>query len=337
LILLAAVLVYSNSYTGLFVFDDEPAIVENPHIKQLWPLTAAMRAPAGTTVSGRPIVSLSLAINYALAPDFARDTLAMPAPGAPASEYDRLYANLWGYHAFNLAIHIAAALALFGVVRRTLLTDRLRPQFGEHATALALIVALIWTVHPLQTSAVTYIIQRAESLMALFYLLTLYCAIRALEGKRATLWTVASAFACALGMMSKESMVSAPLVVLMWGWLFGSGVRRGSDGGQTGVRRGSDEGQTGVRRGSDGGQTGVRRGSDEGQTRVRRGSDGGQTGVRRGSDRRLTPVRSRAPPAGSPCTHCWRPPGSCWRSSSPAAIVRMRPASDLPSGRGGGI
>jgi protein O-mannosyl-transferase len=264
LILLAAVLVYSNSYTGLFVFDDEPAIVENPHIKQLWPLTAAMRAPAGTTVSGRPIVSLSLAINYALAPDFARDTLAMPAPGAPASEYDRLYANLWGYHAFNLAIHIAAALTLFGVVRRTLLTDRLRPQFGEHATALALIVALIWTVHPLQTSAVTYIIQRAESLMALFYLLTLYCAIRALEGKRATLWTVASAFACALGMMSKESMVSAPLVVLMWGWLFGSGVRRGSDGGQTGVRRGSDEGQTGVRRGSDGGQTRVRPASDPG-------------------------------------------------------------------------
>ena len=240
LIVLAALLAYSNSYTGLFVFDDEPAIVENPHIKQLWPLTAAMRAPAETTVSGRPIVSLSLALNYALAPDAARDTLETPRAGVPASDYDRLYANLWGYHAFNLAIHVAAALTLFGVVRRTLSTERLRARFGEHATALALVVALIWTVHPLLTSAVTYVIQRAESLMGLFYLLTLYCAIRAAEGKQTRAWTAAAVVACALGMLTKESMVTAPLVVVLWDWLF----RRGSDGGQTGVRPGSDRGQT---------------------------------------------------------------------------------------------
>jgi hypothetical protein len=70
-----------------------------------------------------------------------------------------------------LAIHLLAALLLFGIVRRT----RLKP--GEDnpssQTALAFAVALIWVVHPLNTEAVTYLIQRAESLMGLFYLLTL--------------------------------------------------------------------------------------------------------------------------------------------------------------------
>ena len=49
------------------------------------------------------------------------------------------------------------------------------------ATLLAFAVALLWTVHPLQTEAVTYIVQRTESLMGLFYLLTLYCFIRGAE------------------------------------------------------------------------------------------------------------------------------------------------------------
>jgi Tfp pilus assembly protein PilF len=73
-------------------------------------------------------------------------------------------------------------------------------------------VALLWAVHPLQTGAVTYIVQRAESLMGLFYLLTIYCAIRG--------WTAAAIAACALGMATKESMVTAPLVVVAWDWVF---------------------------------------------------------------------------------------------------------------------
>ena len=66
-ILACGLVAYANSFSGLFVFDDEPAIVQNAHITRLWPLTAAMAAPEGTTASGRPMVSLSLALNYALA------------------------------------------------------------------------------------------------------------------------------------------------------------------------------------------------------------------------------------------------------------------------------
>ena len=79
-------------------------------------------------------------------------------------------------------------------------------------------VALLWVVHPLTTSAVTYIVQRVESLMALLYLVTLYCAIRAHDATtttQRTAWNAGAIAACALGMGTKETMVSAPLAV-MW-------------------------------------------------------------------------------------------------------------------------
>jgi hypothetical protein len=76
-------------------------------------------------------------------------------------------------------------------------------------------------VHPLTTGAVTYVVQRVESLMALFYLGTIYCAIRAGEtGTRRSLWTAAAVAACALGMATKEPMVTAPLVVWLWSVVF---------------------------------------------------------------------------------------------------------------------
>ncbi len=80
----------------------------------------------------------------------------------------------------------------------------------------------MWVVHPLQTAAVTYVVQRVESLMGLFYLLTLYCAIRAGEGSRAGWWAAAAVASCAAGMATKESMVTAPVLVALWDWLFGS-------------------------------------------------------------------------------------------------------------------
>ena len=129
--------------------------------------------------------------------------------------------NVWGYHAFNLLVHIAAALTLFGIVRRTLLNDSLRDRYRPQSTDVALAVSLLWVVHPLTTASVTYVIQRVESLMGLFYLLTLYCAIRAWDqspSRRPVDRRVR--LACGLGMATKESMVSAPLAVFLWDLLF---------------------------------------------------------------------------------------------------------------------
>ena len=257
---------YSTSFAGVFVYDDGLSIVENAHIKTLWPLTQAMSAPPEATVSGRPVASLTLALNYALAPVDARDVMAPVAPGSPPDAADRFARNIWGYHALNLVVHLCAGLVLFGVVRRSLVQWH-RP---DHSTPLAFAAALIWLVHPLQTQAVTYVVQRVESLMGLFYLLTLYCAIRALDQGPAeargpaeaegpakagrhvqnrsapsspsyvvsgfpspglgtgsrTAWTIAAIAACTLGMGSKEVMVTAPILIWLWDVAFGVDVRR---------------------------------------------------------------------------------------------------------------
>jgi len=206
LILVAALWAYHNSYTGAFVFDDLSSIVENPTIRHLWPLWRPLSPPheeGQFTVTGRPVVNLSLALNYSL--------------GGLA---------VWGYHTFNLTVHILAALTLYGIVRRTLVSERLRSRFGSAAEGLALASALLWTVHPLQTEAVTYIVQRAESLMGLFYLLTLYCFIRGTESSSPKIWFIVAVAACALGMATKEVMVSAPLIVLLYDRTFVTGTFR---------------------------------------------------------------------------------------------------------------
>ena len=158
-ILLAVLASYASSFGGAFVFDDIPAIVDNPHVRSLLPLRESFSAPTEVTTAGRPVAAFSFAASYALAGGY----------------------ETWWYHATNVAIHAFAALALFGIVRRTLLTPPLGDRFGPSSTTLAFLVALLWAVHPLQTQAVTYLVQRVESLMGLFYLSTLYCAIRAWE------------------------------------------------------------------------------------------------------------------------------------------------------------
>ncbi|MDB6166158.1 MAG: yrrB [Lacunisphaera sp.] len=197
---------YANSLNAPLVFDDVPAIVTNPSIRHLWPPAAVLwpSLDGGLTVGGRPLVNLSLAFNHALGGG-----------------------NVWGYHLFNLLVHLAAALLLFGLVRRILLTPRLAPKFGAAALALAWTIAALWLLHPLQTESVTYIVQRAESMMGLFYLLTLYAFVRGTTGAGAARgWLGLSVAACLLGMATKEVMVTAPLIVLLYDRTFVAGSFR---------------------------------------------------------------------------------------------------------------
>lgn len=190
---------YSTSFAGVFVADDVDAIVLNSNITSL---STGLTTPPNTTVAGRPVVSLTLALNYAA---------AKPEGLQP-----------WGYHALNLAIHLMAGLALFGLGRRTLMTHAVSPRLREAATIASFAVALLWILHPLQTAAVTYVIQRAESLMGLFLLLTLYCVARATDPSegRWRWWCAGAVVASALGMASKEVMVVAPLLAAVWIWIF---------------------------------------------------------------------------------------------------------------------
>ncbi len=202
LIVALALAAYANSFSGVFVYDDIPAIVDNPTIRTL---RASLAPPAdsGLPVSGRPLVNLSLALNY---------------------RFGGLHP--WGYHAFNLGVHLAASLVLFGLIRRALLSPPLRAHWSPLATSFAGVASAIWAVHPVHTESVTYVVQRAEAMVGLFYLLTLYCVARATEEKASPLWPAAAAASCALGMATKEVMVSAPLLALLYDRAFGAGTIR---------------------------------------------------------------------------------------------------------------
>ena len=132
--------------------------------------------------------------------------------------------TVWSYHALNLLIHLAAGLTLFGLLRRTLARQVVGERVRAAASPLALAVALLCVVHTLQTESVIYTAQRAESLMGLFYLLTLYSFARGLESGRRRLWFAAAVGTCLLGMACKEVMVSAPLLVLLYDRTFVAGT-----------------------------------------------------------------------------------------------------------------
>jgi tetratricopeptide (TPR) repeat protein len=202
-LILAALGAYWNSFQVPFLMDDRLSVGENPSIRHLGRIVEVLSPQPPAQTIARPLVNLSLALNYAEGGMSVR-----------------------GYHAVNLLIHICAGLALLGLVRRTLLLPGLRQRYGEAALPLAACVALIWTLHPLQTEAVTYLSQRAESLMGLFYLLTFYGFIRAVTAESRNCWLILSVAACLCGMATKQVMVTAPVLVLLYDRAFVSGSFR---------------------------------------------------------------------------------------------------------------
>jgi len=184
------VLTYANALGHPFIFDDAGTVVDNPTIRAIG--SSLLGGPAQTATAGRPLVNLSLAVNYALGG-----------------------LSPWGYHLFNLGVHIACALVLFALLRRVCTGPRLSSWLGGRATGTAAAIALLWTVHPLTSEVVNYVTQRTEGLMALLLLVTLYCGVRALEAAAPARWQAASVAACAAGMLCKESMAVAPLLMLL--------------------------------------------------------------------------------------------------------------------------
>ncbi len=201
LLIVCVGLAYSNVFDGEFVFDDWTVVHNNPTIGTLWPLgpfqgVVSTSAYLNQVIYARPVSNFLFALSHAF------------GGSAP-----------WGHHAVNLALHVCSTVLLFAILRRTLRTPLLVERFGDTAIGLAATGALLWGLHPLLTNAVTYISPRMEETMALFYLLTLYAWIRGVQdGSR--LWLGLSLGACVLGMMSKEVMVTAPLMVLLYDGLF---------------------------------------------------------------------------------------------------------------------
>lgn len=210
LILLVGGLAYANTFQGPFTLDDLTSIVRNPWIGN--PGHFFPGGPGYEFMPRRWVVYLSFALNH---------------------HFGDL--EVGGYHLVNLLIHLGTASLLYALVILTfqtpqLATSRLARQDGT----IALLTALLFVAHPVQTQAVTYIVQRLSSMTTLFYLgaLVLYVVARLNAEKqqeRGTIWRtrlllIASVAAAALAMKSKEIAFTLPLAVLLYEWSFFRGA-----------------------------------------------------------------------------------------------------------------
>ncbi len=186
LIVSVTLLVYLNSLSGVFQFDDYNVIVNNPAVhgwSQWW------RGVGGI----RPLLKLSYALNW-------------------TSGF-----GLIGFHLFNVLVHVVNALLVYrlaqAVGRRSF-----RPGSAEKA---AFIGALLFAIHPVQTEAITYISGRSSSLAACFYLASLLCYLQGHRRNGPTWPQALSAIFFILALLTKEAAVTLPLALLLWELCFG--------------------------------------------------------------------------------------------------------------------
>jgi hypothetical protein len=194
LVLVAATIAtYASGLSAAFVCDDRDTIVWDKHLGDFSSLSRVLAGVRGGPTGGRPLTSLSFHLNSLFAGQ-----------------------NPAGYRAINVLIHIGAGLTLFGLLRRILPCKRGTKEQRGDGTDIAFAASLLWLVHPLQTESVTYISQRAESLMGFMFLAAVYCAVRGFQAEAPTPWFRAATVACVLSVLSKEVGVAVPLVVLIY-------------------------------------------------------------------------------------------------------------------------
>jgi len=198
IIALLTLLVYANSFTASFHFDDYYSIVENDRIKNIHDLKSVL-----SFNPSRPIVFLTLALNY---------------------YFGRL--NTIGYHIVNVLFHMGAAMLVYTIALRLFGLARRKPKASIvqslQAQWPALFPALVFAVHPMQTEAVTYIIQRATVMCAFFYLLAIYLFMRAEKGPW---WIAGACLSFIFSYLCKEEAATLPAILLIYDYIF---VSRGN-------------------------------------------------------------------------------------------------------------
>ncbi|MFH0795732.1 MAG: tetratricopeptide repeat protein [Candidatus Omnitrophota bacterium] len=194
-------LIYSNTFQSPFQFDEELFILHNSAIQNLWNIKDIWNfAPT------RFITYLSFALNY---------------------HFHQLHVS--GYHLVNLVIHISTAILVRWFILLTFSTPVMANQknYREH-DLIALFGGLLFVTHPVQTSAVTYIYQRAASLAAFFYLasLCLYIKARLLKNetsKKTGGWKRyygGSLLTAVLAIFTKEITITLPLMIMLYEVIF---------------------------------------------------------------------------------------------------------------------
>ena len=260
LIALIAFLVYSNTSSTPFVFDDVIHITGNPHIRlHQFTMEGIKDAALKSRGRNRPVPMISFALNY----------------------YFHRY-NVLGYHLVNIIIHIMTGIFLYLFIKITLrimgagIGSAPDPSFDRifnNRAPIAFLTTLIWLVHPSQTQSVTYIVQRMNSMAVMFFTLSilLYAKGRSLQEKKfcvykpevkypknptnltppieettdlisevdpgkpashirgpfaSYLWFTGSFLAGVMALFSKEISLTLPFFIFLYEWYFFQGVSK---------------------------------------------------------------------------------------------------------------
>ena len=222
LLIVIGFLIYSNTLQSPFTFDDAQAIVENPSIRMTKLSIDKLIEGAVGWSKNRPIAMVTFALNYYL------------------GEYNPL-----GYHLANILVHITNGILLYFFLKTTLLLAIKREILDTRldirtATTVSFFTALLWVAHPVQTNSVTYIVQRMNSLGAMFYLLALLLYVKGrlvqqkalarrnhpneinAKKKRKNYYYLFTGcvISALLSFGCKESTVVLPLFILLYEWYF---------------------------------------------------------------------------------------------------------------------
>lgn len=187
LIVLTGLIIYSNTFGCGWHYDDEPNIINNLAIKDIHNLKAI-----SSYDPSRFVTIFSLAVNWHIGGQ-----------------------KIIGYHVVNIFIHIIAAISAWWLSLLLLKTPPLKNKdYKNGAFFFPLFVGLIFVAHPVQTQAVTYIIQRAASLAALFYTASVafYIKYKISQKYRGAFYSL-SLISCLLGMFSKELVFTLPFML----------------------------------------------------------------------------------------------------------------------------
>ena len=190
-------ILYSNTFHTSWHFDDEGNILQRDSI-HLTDFSWDQIRGTFFNKDGylhRPVANLSLAINYY----FNRD-------------------NVWGYHLVNTLIHFVTASFLFLFVYQVLRLPLLRKKYGQHAYFVALLSSVLWAINPVQTQAITYIVQRMASMAGMFYIMSMTFYIHGRVSSQKGVKAFAFSVCVITGLLacgSKENAVMLPFTIIL--------------------------------------------------------------------------------------------------------------------------
>ncbi|MCF8026616.1 MAG: tetratricopeptide repeat protein [Desulfobacteraceae bacterium] len=208
---IALLVIYGNSFNNAFQFDDTPNILENPNVQPdslSWDelKKSFYGINQGHGKIKRPLSYLTLAVNYYFSGE-----------------------NVFSYHAVNFAIHLVASVFLFLLVYNTLQLPLLKPRYAKSAYAIALLAVFFWATHPIQLTAVTYIVQRMAALAGMFYVMAMYFYLKARttpRRQRQIIFFSLCGITVLLGFASKENAAMLPIVLFLFDLFLIQGVSR---------------------------------------------------------------------------------------------------------------